>query len=292
VSRAAGLVVWSGCPSQADSVQVCPTAVGATAAAATTVATIVMTRSLILRIARGDITRWPCDAIVTCANAGLCGNKTPTFWRFRVRHDRVPEGPVGCVPLEESVPFENVDGQVHAAAGPQLKEALDEVVRTRGRQMSHGGGSLLPQSTDGLIVCPAGSAVLTPSFGALREYTSWVVHAVAPDGRYGTAGARSLPILHDVFLSALNQAESAGALSLAIPSVGCGVNSWSAPLAAQTSLDAIEAYGAASTGSGVQQVDFVLRGADELAAWRACANARFGISLSEPDADSWTVAVR
>ena len=42
-------------------------------------------RARALRIVRnGDLTAWRADAIVTSANAGLCGNKTPGYWRFRV----------------------------------------------------------------------------------------------------------------------------------------------------------------------------------------------------------------
>ena len=106
-----------------------------------------------LRIARGDICRWAADAITTSANAGLCGNRTPSHWRFERRPD-------------------NVDGAVHTAAGPELAQALSQLTEARGFHYSapHGSaavsyrGSLLPSATD-QAVCLAGRAVSTPSFG-------------------------------------------------------------------------------------------------------------------------------
>ena len=136
-----------------------------------------------LRIARGDITRWKADAITTSANAGLCGNRTPAFWRFALRPD-------------------NVDGAVHAAAGAELADSLANLASAQGFQMPCGPsgidavrtpwrGAVLPQSTGGRVACMTGQAVITPSFGSLTAYTSCVVHAVAPDGmfRSGLPGA-------------------------------------------------------------------------------------------------------
>ena len=76
----------------------------------------------------------------------------------------------------------------------------------------------------------------------------------------------------------------AGAASVAMPSVGCGVNGWAAPAAARAALDAVDAWVSCTTdhaaggtaNSTLGRVDFVLRGAREHAAWRACAHERFG----------------
>lgn len=247
-------------------------------------ATRAPTRSLLVRVVSGDITRWRADAIATSANAGLCGNLTPSFWRFRIRNECVPDGPVGCVPLEQSVPYANVDGQVHAAAGPELQAALDEIARTRSVVMSGGGGpwrgSLLPRSTARRVACPAGLAVRTPSFGALSQFTDTVIHVVAPDGRYArhwSAGA-GIALLRDAFAAALAQADEAGAESVGVPSIGCGVNGWPALVAARAAFGSIETWVrlAEKPEGSVHRLDFVMRGAGELAAWRACAHERFG----------------
>ena len=164
---------------------------------------------LLLRVARGDITRWRADAIVTSANAGLCGNRTPSYWRFRRPREKTI---AGFVPAD-GLPFENVDGQVHTAAGPELQEALTAIAEPRYFRMKGGGalwrGSLLPQSTDGLVAVPAGGAVRTPAFGELRkDGVSWVVHAVAPDGRYQSASS-AMPVLRATFTAAFTQADDA-----------------------------------------------------------------------------------
>ena len=154
----------------------------------------------VLRIGRGDITRWAADAIATSANAGLCGNRAPSYWRFQRRPD-------------------NIDGAVHAAAGPALATALSELADARGFPYSSPTsdaasyrGSLFPSATGGMVACPAGTAVLTRSFGL--AHTKLVVHAVCPDGlfRTGPPGAAEA-LLRATYRSALREAVRAGAES-------------------------------------------------------------------------------
>ena len=152
----------------------------------------------VLRIGRGDITHWAADAIATSANAGLCGNRTPSYWRFQRRPA-------------------NIDGAVHAAAGPALAAALSELADARGFPYSSPTsdaasyrGSLLPSATGGIVACPTGSAVHTHSFGL--AHTKLVVHAVCPDGifRTGPPGAAEA-LLRATYRSALREAVRAGA---------------------------------------------------------------------------------
>ena len=152
----------------------------------------------VLRIGRGDITHWAADAIATSANAGLCGNRTPSYWRFQRRPD-------------------NIDGAVHAAAGPALAAALSELADARGFPYSSPTsdavsyrGSLLPSATGGIVACPTGCAVHTQSYGL--AHTRLVVHAVCPDGifRTGPPGAAEA-LLRATYRSALREAGRAGA---------------------------------------------------------------------------------
>ena len=243
-----------------------------------------------LRIARGDITRWPSvDAIVTSANAGLVGNKTPLYWRFRVPrarsgHSRSDVGFEGLA--ADGMAFDNCDGCVHAASGPELQAALEAVARvrhTRLRQTLSAAepwrGSLLPSSSDGLVACLVGRSVVTPAFGALREQgVKFVVHAVAPDGRDPIEShcrpTDATPLLRSAFASALAAAAAAGARSLAVPAIGCGVNNWTPPTAARAALDALD--DAWKRDDAVPRVDFVLRSDDALEAWRQRARDLFG----------------
>ena len=152
----------------------------------------------VLRIGRGDITHWAADAIATSANAGLCGNRTPSYWRFQRRPA-------------------NIDGAVHAAAGPALAAALSELADARGFPYSSPTsdaasyrGSLLPSATGGIVACPTGCAVHTQSYGL--AHTRLVVHAVCPDGifRTGPPGAAEA-LLRATYRSALREASRAGA---------------------------------------------------------------------------------
>ena len=131
---------------------------------------------------------------------------------------------------------------------------------------------------------------MTPAFGALREQgVKFVVHAVAPDGRdpiesHGRP-ADATPLLRSAFASALAAAAAAGARSLAVPAVGCGVNNWTPPTAASAALAAVD--DAWKRDDAVPRVDFVLRGDDALEAWRQRARDLFGPPQREGAGDAW-----
>ena len=253
-----------------------------------------------LRIARGDITRWPSvDAIVTSANAGLVGNKTPSYWRFRV--PRAPHGghaaPASALKASTAWPSTIATAVCTRRRGPSLQAALDAQPRhARLRQSLSASepwrGSLLPSSSDGLVACLVGRSVVTPAFGALREQgVKFVVHAVAPDGRdpiesHGRP-ADATPLLRSAFASALAAAAAAGARSLAVPAIGCGVNNWTPPTAARAALAALD--DAWKRDDAVPRVDFVLRSDDALEAWRQRARDLFGPPQREGagDGDAW-----
>ena len=80
--------------------------------------------AMLLRIARGDITRWRAGAIATSANASLCGNSSPTYWRFLASDDGGAGNDNTAELRRRTVPYSNVDGAVHAAAGSQNEGGL------------------------------------------------------------------------------------------------------------------------------------------------------------------------
>ena len=113
-------------------------------------------------------------ALVTSANDSLVGNTQPTYWRFISRV--------------------NADGAVRRAAGPELEaaclqiEPLSEAAASRlnlRRDITR-WTSGVKHGTSAVVRCPAGSAVTTPAFGALRA--DHVIHAVAPDSEFGYEG--------------------------------------------------------------------------------------------------------
>ena len=235
----------------------------------------------VLHLLRGDISSWRhTEAIVTSANAGLCGNETPGHWRFRAMPERahVSAGAAGCARrLEGSVPYLNVDGRVHAACGPELAAALKSLMDARSftyrSPVAPGSawrGAVLPQSTNWQVGCLSGCTVHTPAFGALeRAGVRTIVHAVAPDGRHLLSDGRQreqvLSLLGKTYAAAIHQADAAGCRSVAIPALGCGVNGFPAEIAAFTALAEGTAWlraGGGGEGGGtagvVERVYFVM----------------------------------
>lgn len=115
------------------------------------------------RVLMGDITTLDVDAVVNAANSAL-------------------------------VPGGGVDGAIHAAAGPGLKEECA-----------------------GLGGCPVGEARVT---GAYRLPARWVIHTVGPVWRGGSFGEPEL--LEACYGNSLAAAERIGARSVAFPAVSTG----------------------------------------------------------------------
>ena len=265
-----------------------------------------MSRCRILRLAGPfkDITEWKCDAIATSANAGLCGNLTPSYWRFRQSPSSFTVG-IRHVASQDTRAYPNVDGALHKVAGSQLREALAALVERRGTVVlplpSEGQGrswrgSLLPSSTNGEVACLTGAAVSTPAFGELQA--SIVIHAVAPDGLF-TRGPKgeAAALLRQCFASCLAITEEHGLQSVAIPSLGCGVNRWRPSAAAHEAIEAVADWAqhcssrSGDSSSALERVDFVLQNPEVWGEWRRRITQRFG-EPSVPDDEgtlSWQI---
>jgi O-acetyl-ADP-ribose deacetylase len=88
-----------------------------------------------------------------------------------------------------------VDGAIHRAAGPRLVEATREL-----------GG------------CSEGDAVVTPVFDLPAR---WVIHAVGPRWRGGSAG--EAVTLAACYRNALARADEIGARSVSFPAISTGI---------------------------------------------------------------------
>jgi len=147
-----------------------------------------------VEIVMGDITKLQVDAIVNAANQRMLGGG-------------------------------GVDGAIHRAAGPRLKEACREV----------------PEVRPG-VRCPTGESRITPGFDLPARY---VIHTVGPVWHGGDSGEPAQ--LANCYRSALELAREHGARSIAFPAISCGIYGYPPELAAEVVRRPLAEYLAADT---------------------------------------------
>ena len=140
-----------------------------------------------LELVRGDITRQDTDAIVNAANQSLLGGG-------------------------------GVDGAIHRAAGPKLKEAC----RALGERP---------------VRCPTGEARITDGFDLPARH---VIHAVGPRWRGGDKGEEEL--LASAYRSSLTLAAEHELESVALPSISTGAYGYPVQQAAAVAIREVRAH--------------------------------------------------
>jgi O-acetyl-ADP-ribose deacetylase (regulator of RNase III) len=132
-----------------------------------------------------------------------------------------------------------VDGAIHRRGGPEILEACKELRATS-----------LPEGL------PTGQAVATT---AGRLAARWVVHTVGPV--YAKREDRS-GLLAACHVESLRVADELGARTVAFPAISCGIYGYPLEEAAPVAVASVR-----QADTRVEEVRFVLRGAEAVAAW-------------------------
>ena len=136
-----------------------------------------------IRVVQGDITALKVDAIVNAANSTLLGGG-------------------------------GVDGAIHRAAGPELKEYCAKL-----------GG------------CPTGEAKITPGFKLPAKY---VIHTVGPVWHDGKS--RESTLLANCYRNSLELALKNGVKTIAFPSISTGAYGYPKEEAANIAVSVMREY--------------------------------------------------
>ncbi|MEK6606445.1 MAG: O-acetyl-ADP-ribose deacetylase, partial [Myxococcota bacterium] len=162
----------------------------------------------------GDLVLERVDAIVNAANASLMGGG-------------------------------GVDGAIHRAGGPAIREACKRIVAVRGP-------------------LPAGQAVLTTGGDLPARH---VIHTVGPVWAGDTRGEAAT--LASAYRESLRLADAHGLRTIAFPSISTGAYRYPVDQAARVALTAVRDHLRGETG--VTLVRFVLFGQSALAAYESAA---------------------
>ncbi len=164
-------------------------------------------------VVRGDITRLDVDAIVNAANKSLLGGG-------------------------------GVDGAIHRAAGPGLKQECASL-----------GG------------CETGRAKIT---GGHKLPARYVIHTVGPVWSGGSQGEEKL--LASCYRESLRLAVTKHAASVAFPAISCGVFRFPIERAARIAVDAVMSF--RSGDESISQVVLCCFDSEIYDAWAAALAAR------------------
>ena len=171
----------------------------------------------VLSLIKGDITEQETEAIVNAANSSLLGGG-------------------------------GVDGAIHRAGGPQIKE---ECMRIREREWPHG--------------LPPGRSVITHG-GRLKA--KYVIHTVGPVWKGGKDNESA--VLRSSYLSSLALASQKGIRSISFPSISTGAYGYPVEPASEIALGTIRDY-IASENVSLKEVRMVLFSSEDLAIYERIA---------------------
>lgn len=158
-----------------------------------------------LSLVVGDLFKQPVEAIVNTAQVALLGGG-------------------------------GVDGQVHAKAGPKLRQACAELP-----QVDPSSGQ--PKEGTGVRI-RVGDAVVTEAFNiqTLNPSIKYVVHTVGPNCNISSQNQNRKTLLKNAYQSSLRVAHEKGIRSLAFPAISAGIYSYPTEECQQVALQAVVEY--------------------------------------------------
>jgi len=154
-----------------------------------------------ITLVEGDITTQTVDAIVNAANSGLMGGG-------------------------------GVDGAIHRAAGPTLKQACRIIVERNGR-------------------LPAGQAIMTPG----GKLSAQIIHTVGPRYQGKPTDGR---VLASCYKNCLRIAAEAGLSNVAFPSISTGAYGYPIEKAAPIAMETVADFLRHQAEQHLDEVRFVL----------------------------------
>jgi O-acetyl-ADP-ribose deacetylase (regulator of RNase III) len=176
-----------------------------------------------IEVVDGDITALSVDAVVNAANSALLGGG-------------------------------GVDGAIHAAGGPSILEACQELRRT-----------VLPAGL------PMGEAVATTAGDLPARF---VIHTVGPiRWEHADGGADALASCHR---RCLEVADGLAVGSVAFPAISCGAYGWDPVDAAPVAVAAVRRFALTHARTSVALVQFVLFNDAAATEWRRALQSAEG----------------
>jgi O-acetyl-ADP-ribose deacetylase (regulator of RNase III) len=171
-----------------------------------------------IEVVQGDITKQQVDAIVNAANERMLGGG-------------------------------GVDGAIHRAAGPELKEECKRV----------------PEVSPG-VRCPTGEARITKGYHLPAKF---VIHTVGPVWQGGAHGEDDL--LASCYRNSLELGESNGVRSIAFPAISTGVYGFPLQRATEIAVREVNDF-IARNPSCYDRVVFVCFGREALDSYQRLVN--------------------
>jgi O-acetyl-ADP-ribose deacetylase (regulator of RNase III) len=179
-----------------------------------------------------------------------------------------------------------LDGRIEVVQGDITELSVDAIVNAANRSLLGGGGvdgAIHRKAGPGLLEacralggCETGDAKITDGFDLPAR---WVIHAVGPRWRGGSAGEAEL--LEGAYRASLERAAEVGARTLAFPAISTGIYAYPVEAATLIALSTVAEF--LKTHALPERVIACCYSLRDLAVYRRAASELFGGSESSEE---------